>query len=118
MRNIAFILKQNSEIRRFTALGIINCLLPKSEVDDIERKGTYVKFLWNKFRVKSKGGLIKEYAYTEPFFIKCLLAAFINFSISARKTIDIFIREEVGVDIEDICSEDDIERMVNMTNEE
>ncbi len=90
IRNVAFILKNNSEIRRFTSLGIINYLLQKGV---IKAENHYVKFLWNKFAVKCNG-ITKEYAYTEPFFLNCLLASFSCFSASAKKTIDIFIQKE------------------------
>lgn len=92
---IALLLKNNAEIRRFTALGILNYLLQKNEINGEKR---YVSFKWNKFAVKANG-LMREYSYNEPFFLNALVAAFSSFSASAQRTIDNFCKKEMSVGI-------------------
>lgn len=111
--NLACIIKNNAEIRRFTSLGILNYLLQKGEI-----KGTkkYVSFKWNKFTVKCDG-LIREYFYTEPFFLNCLTASFASFAASAQKTIDIFCKKEMGVGINKAVDEEEVKEIVESTEE-
>jgi len=104
MVEIALIIKNNAEIRRFTSLGVLNYLLQKGE---IKGKSRFVTFKWNKFSVKVDT-LTKEYSYTEPFFLNCLAASFASFSASAQKTIDKFIHLEMGKTINDVCSNEEI----------
>lgn len=92
---IALLLKNNAEIRRFTALGILNYLLQKNKINGEKR---YVSFKWNKFAVKANG-LMREYSYNEPFFLNALVAAFSSFSASAQRTIDNFCKKEMSVGI-------------------
>lgn len=92
---IALLLKNNAEIRRFTALGILNYLLQKNEINGEKR---YVSFKWNKFAVKANG-LMREYSYNEPFFLNALVAAFSSFSASAQRTIDNFCKKEMSIGI-------------------
>lgn len=104
---IALIIKNNAEIRRFTALGIINYLLQKEKIKG-EKK--YVKFLWNKFSV-NVDGLSREYSYTEPFFLNCLVASFASFSANAQRTINSFIINE---SVNGVTNEE-IQEIVEMT---
>lgn len=89
--DLAVIILQNAEIRRFTALGIINYLTQKGEINGNSK---YVSFQYDKFAVKIDG-LSREFRYTEKFFINCLLAAFTSFANSAAKTINTFINKEI-----------------------
>lgn len=89
--DLAIIILQNAEIRRFTALGILNYLTQKGEIDGNSK---YVSFQYDKFAVKIDG-LSREFRYTEKFFINCLLAAFTSFANSAAKTINTFINKEI-----------------------
>ena len=107
--NIALIIRNNAEIRRFTALGIINYLSQKGE---IKGKKNYVSFKFNKFSVKSDG-LAREYFYTEGFFLNALVASFASFSASAQRTIDKFIRTELNSTIHDTVDSKDVEEIVN-----
>lgn len=113
MRNIAFLLKNNSEIRRFTSIGIINYLLQKGELKGEKR---YVQFLWNKFAVKCDG-LVKEYFYTEPFFLNCLTASFASFAASAQRTINAFTQAEMMVGIEKAVDADEVANIAAMNEE-
>lgn len=93
------IVVNNKEIKRFTALGIINYLKQKGHIDP--DKKAYVEFYFNKFSVKVDG-LIRQYAYTEAFFINALVSAFPSFSNSAQKTIEEFCNIELNKTLGDI----------------
>ena len=84
------LVKSNSDIRRYTALGILNYLYQKGIIE--EAKG-YVSFSWTKFRVVNKG-LSTEYRYIEPFFLNCLIASFTSFANAAQKIIKVFCSKE------------------------
>lgn len=88
---IAMILKNNSEIRRFTSLAIINYLRQKEVID--ANAPAHVEFKWNKFAVSSQG-LSNEYSYKEHFFINCLTGSFTSFANVAQQTISDFINKE------------------------
>lgn len=108
MVEIALIIKNNAEIRRFTALGILNYLLQKGEIKGEKR---YVSFKWNKFSVKCDG-LMREYSYNEPFFLNALVASFASFSASAQRTIDTFCRKEMSVGINKAILQEDVDEIV------
>lgn len=84
------LVKSNSDIRRYTSLGILNYLYQRGIIE--EAKG-YVSFNWTKFRVVNKG-LSTEYRYIEPFFINCLIASFTSFANAAQKIIKTFCSKE------------------------
>lgn len=110
---IALIIKNNAEIRRFTALGILNYLLQKGEIKGDNR---YVSFKWNKFAVKCNG-LTREYSYTEPFFINALVASFNSFSASAQRTIDAFCHKEMSVSINKAVDKEEVEAITALNEE-
>ena len=94
--NLVAIVKNNSEIRRFTSLSIINYLKQKNV---IQGEHNFVLFNWTKFTVKSDG-LGIDYRYNENFFIKSLVGAFDSFANNAGVIINTFIdteREKYGV---------------------
>ena len=101
---IALLIKNNAEIRRFTALGILNYLLQKGEIAGDHR---YVSFKWNKFAVKANN-LMREYSYNEPFFLNALVAAFSSFSASAQRIIDEFCRQEMSVGLNKAIDQDEV----------
>ncbi len=111
--NLALIIKNNAEIRRFTALGILNYLLQKGEISG---KSRYVNFKYNKFAV-SCDGLMREYLYTEPFFINALIAAFSSFSASAQRTINIFCEKEIDKTLSDVADTKEVEDIVALNEE-
>lgn len=108
--NLAAIVKNNAEIRRFTALGILNYLMQKGVINGVKR---YVVFKWNKFGVYCDG-LMREYLYTEPFFINALIASFTSFSANAQKTINDFCKKEMSVTIDKAANQQDIDDIVEM----
>lgn len=105
---LACIVKDNAEIRRFTSLAILNYLHQKNE---LRGKKGYVDFLWNKFAVKA-GGLSREYRYTESFFIKALVSAFTSFANSANKTINNFLEIELNTEISEVTNDKEIAEIV------
>lgn len=113
-RNLVYLLKNNTEIRRFTALGIINYLTKEGQINGTSK---YVKFLWNKFQV-CVDGINREYRYTEIFFLNALIASFESFSKSAQKTIATYIDEELNkAQADKVANEEDIKDIVS-TNDE
>lgn len=110
---IALLLKNNAEIRRFTAIGILNYLLQKGIIRGEHR---YVAFKWNKFAVKCNG-LVNEYYYTEPFFLNALVASFSSFSASAQKVIDNFCYKEMSVGISKAVDASEVDDIAKATEE-
>lgn len=110
---IALLIKNNAEIRRFTALGILNYLLQKGEIKGNAR---YVSFKWNKFAVKCNG-LMREYSYNEPFFLNALVASFASFSASAQRTIDHFCKQEMSVGIGKAVDQEEVNNIAALNEE-
>lgn len=110
---IALLIKNNAEIRRFTALGILNYLLQKGEITGDHR---YVSFKWNKFAVKANN-LMREYSYNEPFFLNALVAAFSSFSASAQRIIDEFCRQEMSIGLNKAIDQDDVNDIVALNEQ-
>ena len=110
---IALLIKNNAEIRRFTALGILNYLLQKGEIKGTAR---YVSFKWNKFAVKCNG-LMREYSYNEPFFLNALVASFASFSASAQRTIDYFCKQEMSVGIGKAVDQEEVNNIAALNEE-
>lgn len=91
---LALIVKNNAEIRRFTSKNIISHLIAEGKAS-IEDK-IHVEFLWNKFKVTRNvdgNNLSTEYLYTESFFIKSLVDSFEQFSTNASETIGAFVNK-------------------------
>lgn len=106
--NLVSILKNNTEIRRFTALGIIKYL---KNLNIIFGEKNYVNFYWTKFKVTSDG-LGVEFRYNEEFFINSLCKSFELFSSSAQNTINTFIdteNETLPVEKEQVSVDDNVE---------
>ncbi len=110
---ISLLIKNNAEIRRFTALGILNYLLQKGEISGEKR---YVVFRWNKFAVRANG-LVREYSYSEPFFLNALVAAFTSFSASAQRVIDEFCRKEMSTGICKAVDQDEVSEIVALNEQ-
>lgn len=81
--NFVRIIKNNTEIRRFTSLAIINYLKQKGIING---ENNYVTYYWEKFKVSSDG-LSTEYRYTEEFLINALIGSFASFANNASKII-------------------------------
>lgn len=85
------LVKSNSDIRRYTSLGILNYLWQKGLINS---KNGYVKFTWSKFTVNSNGSRV-DYSYTESFFLNCLNASFTSFANAAKKIVKAFCYKEL-----------------------
>lgn len=107
---IALLVKNNAEVKRFTALNILNWLMQKGEISGNHR---YVVFKFDKFAVRCNG-LTREYTYKEPFFINALIAAFTCLAHSAEKVIGRFVQAE-GL-VLDESAKDDREAMIEETS--
>ena len=110
---IALIIKNNAEIRRFTSIGILNYLLQKGIIKGDKR---YVSFKWNKFTVKCNG-LVKEYSFNEPFFLNALVAAFSSFSASAQRTINQFCQKEMNTSLDKAVNVEEVNNIVTLNEE-
>ena len=89
---IAYIVKDNAAIRRFTSLNILNHLIQIGRLSS-DSGGMYVNFLWNKFQVTADG-LKNQYSYKEKFFLESLSKAVGQFEQSIQDTIKNFIAKE------------------------
>lgn len=104
---IATLMKYNAEIRRFTALGILNWLTQKGVING---KSKYVTFKWNKFVVRVDG-LNKEFFYKEDFFINALVASFASLANYATFVINDFIKYEIEANADDVINNNDIDEL-------
>ena len=104
---IATLMKYNAEIRRFTALGILNWLTQKGVIN---AKSKYVTFKWNKFVVRVDG-LNKEFSYKEDFFINALVASFASLANYATFVINDFIKYEIEANADDVLNSNDIDEL-------
>lgn len=100
-RNLVYLVKNNAEIRRFTALSIINMMKQKNMIDKDAK--CYVSFLFNKYSV-NVNGLRQEYSYNNDIFIKSLAAAFPAFTYNAEKVITTYLNvENQKLDYEEVA---------------
>lgn len=90
LRNLVLLMKNNAEIRRFTALGIIDAL---KEANELKGEKHYVDFKFNHF-VVSDDGLRRDYRYNEIFFLNALVNSFSRFAASAQVVISNFVEVE------------------------
>lgn len=104
---IATLMKYNAEIRRFTALGILNYLTQKGV---IKAKSKYVTFKWNKFVVRVDG-LNKEFSYKEDFFINALVASFASLANYATFIINDFIKYEIEAEANEVLDSKEIDNL-------
>lgn len=90
--DLAAIINNNYDIRRFTALCIIKEFKEIGEIEPIARN-CYVDFFWNKFTVIADG-IRKQYTYREDVFLKSLQKAFELFAKQAENNMSVFIDKE------------------------
>lgn len=115
LSNLVRIIRNNTEIRRFTSIGIINYLKQKGEITTDNNK-PYINFLWNKFQVKANG-LTREYPYHETFFINCFAASFTSFSAAAQRTINIFVKEAIHKNFDTEANQNEINNIIKSIDE-
>ena len=90
LKNLVLLMKNNAEIRRFTALGVIDAL---KESGELKGEKHYVDFKFNHF-VVSDDGLRRDYRYTEILFLNALVNSFSRFAASAQVVISNFVEVE------------------------
>ncbi len=90
VRDLVLLVKNNAEIRRFTALGVINALKASG---DIQGEKCYVEFKWTHFCV-SCDKLRRDFRYSEAAFINALVESFSKFAASAEVIINTYATEE------------------------
>lgn len=103
---LAYIVLNNAQIRRFTALGIINTMKQKGLIDKTAK--CFVKFNLNKFAIIING-LKTEYLYTNKIFISSLIASFSSFAHYATIIIDEFIKKEVNDNSGEYVTQSDVD---------
>lgn len=91
IRDLVYLVKNNAEIRRYTALGIINKCKQTGMIEQDAK--VFVQFYFNKYAI-IVNGLKQEYKYNNNLFITCLAAAFPSFAYNANKIIDRFLSVE------------------------
>lgn len=84
------VLHANADIRRYTALGIVNRLIANGTITE---DGNYVRFRWDKFTVSSKG-INNDYRYTDIVFLESFVGAFGILTSVASKSLDNFCKIE------------------------
>ena len=84
------VLHANADIRRYTALGIVNRLIANGTITE---EGNYVRFRWDKFTVSSKG-INNDYRYTDIVFLESFVGAFGILTSVASKSLDNFCKIE------------------------
>jgi len=109
IKNLVLLVKNNAEIRRYTALGIINKLKQKKLIAQDAK--VFIQFYFNKYSI-IVNGLKQEYTYNNTLFITCLAAAFPSFAHNANKVIDEFITKE-----NQTLNESDIEEIVEIVKD-
>lgn len=111
--DIVKIIKYNSEIRRFTAIGIINNLKRLGKIEDAK---TSVVFKWDKFSVYNNG-LIREFKYNQQFFLSAFVASFTSFSAYAQNVINAFCEAELNKSLDKSVSQQEVDDVVVSTDE-
>lgn len=105
--DVSLLLKNNSEIRRFTSRHILNHL----EKEGKTGAKRYVSFMYDKFAVKIDG-LTSEYSFSEPFFLEALVASFASFANSAQRTINTYTQSIMSVGVEKAVDTEKVAEMV------
>lgn len=111
--DIALVVINNSEIRRFTSIGILNYLNNKG---DLAGAPKYVTYKFDKFIVHS-GTRTQEYLYNEVFFLTCLAASFTSFSNNVTRIINNLCEKETNKNISEVLSNEEISNVVFATEE-
>lgn len=111
--DMVILIKYNAEIKRFTSIGIINYLFNNKQIPS---QKAFVTYKWNKFSVKCNG-LVREFTYSEPFFVVALIASFTSFTDSAQTTIAEFYSTEISENNRNEINNDAINQIVKLNKE-
>lgn len=88
MQNVIKIIKYNANIKRHTALNIINTFVEDGFIPD--SKGAFVDFMWDKYTVK-QNGVTKEYQYDKTF-VEALVKAHEDVAKDSAIVINAFVK--------------------------
>lgn len=111
--DMVILIKYNAEIKRFTSIGIINYLFNNKQIPS---QKAFVTYKWNKFSVKCNG-LVREFTYSEPFFVVALIASFTSFTDSAQTAIAEFYGTEISENKRNEINNDTISQIVKLNKE-
>lgn len=88
IQNVVKIIKYNANIRRHTALNILNTFVEDGFIPDT--KGAFVDFMWDKYTVKHNG-ITKEYPY-DKCFVEALVKAHEDVAKDSSIVINTFVK--------------------------
>ena len=88
VQNVIKIIKYNANIRRHTALNILNTFVEDGFIPDT--KGAFVDFQWDKYTVK-QNGVTKEYQYDKTF-VEALVKAHEDVAKDSAIVINAFVK--------------------------
>lgn len=93
LQNVVKIVRYNANIKRHTALNILNTFVEDGFIPD--SKGAFVDFLWDKYTVKHNN-IVKEYQYDKTF-VQALVKAHSDVANDSTVAIKAFV-EFAGIE--------------------
>ena len=88
IQNVVKIVRYNANIKRHTALNILNTFVEDGFIPDA--KGAFVDFMWDKYTVKHNN-IIKEYQYDKTF-VTALVKAHEDVAKDSASAINTFVK--------------------------
>lgn len=88
LQNVVKIVKYNANIKRHTALNILNTFVEDGFIPDA--KGAFVDFMWDKYTVKHNN-ITKEYQYDKTF-VTALVKAHEDVAKDSAEAINKFVK--------------------------
>lgn len=88
IQNVVKIVKYNANIKRHTALNILNIFVEDGFIPD--SKGAFVDFMWDKYTVKHNN-ITKEYKYDKTF-VEALVKAHEDVAKDSAEAINKFVK--------------------------
>ena len=88
IQNVVKIIKYNANIKRHTALNILNRFVEDGFIPD--SKGAFVDFMWDKYTVKHNN-ITKEYQYDKTF-VEALVKAHEDVAKDSANAINTFVK--------------------------
>ena len=88
IQNVVKIIKYNANIKRHTALNILNVFVEDGFIPDA--KGAFVDFQWEHYSVKHNG-VTKEYQYDKTF-VEALVKAHEDVAKDSASVINAFVK--------------------------
>ena len=88
IQNVVKIVRYNANIKRHTALNILNTFVEDGFIPDA--KGAFVDFMWDKYTVK-RNNITKEYKYDKTF-VEALVKAHEDVAKDSAEAINKFVK--------------------------